>query len=416
MEVDDCNDLDPPLPLEIPAAAATATAGAGKAATIGPSQHERMCAEAPSQEAQSFAAAGPEQPQQQQHRNPGDDNNYAHGGGSSGSSCCCFPFQASGDTHDAEHPNPEVLFSAAARGWLQENKRQEDFRYFAQELEVLIQEGMTARLLSDTDDNRSTLLTLTRGEIYHAELRSVYRWRPLAVDELEKEQHEEGLAECADLALRRRAMVQASAEICIFGRFGPSYLGVGGEERLIVEFEGRRSSCGLVDKGMSWIDYEAIKELQTSLLPSLPSPIIFLEFLLALPLGARGKLGPVPFRAIILEDMLTTECWEEGSDEDSDDAAVGKLSALKFGNEARRSKWNDTEEGKGNAKSKGTGKGKARGSKGKRGSGEDNSDGDSSELSQQEVSQPVGTVPSWSASASVETRQGRSKLRAKRRR
>jgi len=86
-------------------------------------------------------------------------------------------------------------------------------------------------------------------------------------------------------------------------------------EAVLVEFHGHRSSDLCVDEAKYWVDDAAVAGLQSSLIPSLPRPICFLDALLALPLAADGE-GRVPFRLHILEDMLCHECWAEESDQE----------------------------------------------------------------------------------------------------
>eukprot|EP00435_Cladocopium_sp_Y103_P031463 s539_g8.t1 len=86
----------------------------------------------------------------------------------------------------------------------------------------------------------------------------------------------------------------------------------GEAEVLLVDFTGHRSSDLRRDEAMHCVDHELVRRLQRMLVPSLPSPVLLLDFLLSLP---RVE-SPVPFRIHILEEMLTEECWEAESDSD----------------------------------------------------------------------------------------------------
>mmetsp|Transcript_48798 Transcript_48798/g.156053 ORF Transcript_48798/g.156053 Transcript_48798/m.156053 type:complete len:355 (-) Transcript_48798:14-1078(-) len=88
------------------------------------------------------------------------------------------------------------------------------------------------------------------------------------------------------------------------------------DEVPFVEFHGQRSSDLRVDEAKYLVDHDVVARLQSELMPSLPRPIVFLDMLLSLPLAVADEPGggPVPFRLHILEDMLSHECWAEESD------------------------------------------------------------------------------------------------------
>lgn len=185
----------------------------------------------------------------------------------------------------------------AMKTWLLENKRLEDFRFVAREVEQLTSRFRVRQLKSD-DDTKKLELTFCGGAI---EFRTVHVCRRVAVAASEKDWEE------ADESTYQKVAVDLWIHVCFGGKR---------EEMPIVEFHGCRSNCGVIDKVMAWVNFEAIQELQTMLIPSIPRPIVFLDLILSLPLGGESA-HLVPYRFCVLEDMLAEECWAEGEEENS---------------------------------------------------------------------------------------------------
>lgn len=235
----------------------------------------------------------------------------------------------------AAAPEPELQeIASAMRRWLDENRRMQDQRFIAYDIERLIASGLSAKREEGTQTQtqyRTWRLEFPlRGGSDPVRLRTHYVCRRGAEIGGGALGQGEGAMDAeveVDLlvALRLPDSEERSAP-----RRGKRSQAPEAESNL-VEFHGRRGACGVVDEAMSWVNFEAFQKLQQELLPALPRPIILLDLLLSLPLAPGGDVGPVPFRACVLEDMLADECWAEGSDEEDwgdeedDEAAEGEL-------------------------------------------------------------------------------------------
>jgi len=205
---------------------------------------------------------------------------------------------------------------AALLTWLAENKRLDDFRLVARDLDSLLQ-GIASVACHEVEGQRTLEVEFACGAERSASVQVVYSWRDRA--EINASQKQEDAA----------GDIIADVDLFFFvadlvGSGGCPGSGKNGKDewKAFVEFHGRKSTYGVIHEDMAWVCYDTVSKLQSMLMPALPRPICMLDLLLALPV-APANGGPVPFRACILEDMLAEECWKEDSENDDEDEHSG---------------------------------------------------------------------------------------------
>lgn len=210
--------------------------------------------------------------------------------------------------HDAAEGSGQTsLIAGALRAWMAENKRLPDFRLLTRDMEQLLA-GLQSVSCEELDGQRSLSICVGHASST-TRLRTLYTCR--------------NATEQATCGVDGVSLLEV--DVYLFASApGQSVT----PERTFVEFHGRRDSRAFVDEAMAWVDYEFVRSLQASLMPSLPLPIVMLDMLLSLPVAPAAG-SPIPFRACILEDMLADECWAEGDDDTVDsDEELARLQYL----------------------------------------------------------------------------------------
>lgn len=214
--------------------------------------------------------------------------------------------------------------------WLGENKRLEDYRFIVRDVERQLSELQSADFLLTGQlpgIQPSPHLAPADAEcVGGAESDAAVGARSEAA--LDKGKADAGAgaiaSRCVELrivlgcGIRLRSLYRSWAEdggeLAVVDLFVFAQLSADDSEAPCVEFHGRRSQDLRVDESKYSVDHELVGKLQASVVPSMTRPISFLDMLMVLPLTDERSL--VPFRTLVLEDMLCSECWDEDSDSD----------------------------------------------------------------------------------------------------